>query len=46
MPSSIPSPALRIGTTIGRGSLIFTPIVSDTGVWISMGSTFTDRVAS
>ena len=46
IPSSIPRPARRIGTTIGRGSLIFTPWVVVTGVWISMGSTRTLRVAS
>ena len=46
MPSSIPSPARRIGTTSGRGSLIFTPIVSVTGVVIRTGATRTFRVAS
>jgi hypothetical protein len=46
MPSSIPSPARRIGTTIGRGSEIFTPMVLVTGVVISTGETLTLRVAS
>ena len=31
MPSSMPSPARRIGTTSGRGSLILTPVVVVTG---------------
>ena len=39
MPSSIPSPARRIGTTSGRGSPILTPVVRVTGVSISMGET-------
>jgi hypothetical protein len=46
MPSSIPSPARRIGTTSGRGWLRVTPMVVVTGVWISTGSTRTARVAS
>lgn len=42
----MPRPARRIGTTIGRGSEIFTPVVVVTGVVISIGLTFTLRVAS
>ncbi len=46
MPSSMPRPARRIGTTIGRGSLMRTPTVVVTGVVISCGETRTLRVAS
>ncbi len=46
MPSSIPSPARRIGTTSGRGSLMRRPVVVVTGVRISTGSVRTARVAS
>jgi hypothetical protein len=46
MPSSIPSPARRIGTTMGLGSLRRTPVVVVTGVRISFGSVRTCRVAS
>ena len=34
MPSSMPSPARRIGTTSGRGWESFTPVVPVTGVLI------------
>jgi hypothetical protein len=46
MPSSMPRPARRIGTTSGFGSLISVPIVSVTGVWMVIGCTRTERVAS
>jgi hypothetical protein len=46
MPSSMPRPARRIGTTSGRGSSMRTPMVVVTGVWISIGATRTLRVAS
>ncbi len=46
MPSSMPRPARRMGTTRGRGSARRTPTVVVTGVSISCGSTRTSRVAS
>ena len=45
-PSSIPSPARRIGTTIGLGLLSLVPVIMVTGVSISTGATATLRVAS
>ena len=42
----MPRPARKIGTTIGRGSEILTPVVVVTGVLISIGVTLTFRVAS
>ena len=46
MPSSIPSPARRIGTTSGFGSLIASPCVSATGVVMVTAWVRTLRVAS
>jgi len=46
MPSSMPRPARRIGTTIGRGFASSVPIVAATGVSISTSCTRTSRVAS
>ena len=46
IPSSIPSPARRIGTTSGFGAASLTPVVGATGVTISYGATRTSRVAS
>ena len=46
MPSSMPSPARRIGTMSGLGLLSLMPVVGATGVSISNGSTRTSRVAS
>ena len=46
IPSSIPSPARRIGTTSGLGAASLTPVVGATGVTMSTGSTRTSRVAS
>ena len=46
MPSSMPSPARRIGTTRGRGLAIARPVVRVTGVSISTCSVRTFRVAS
>ena len=46
MPSSIPSPARRIGTTSGLGSLIASPCVSATGVVMVTAWVRTLRVAS
>ena len=46
MPSSIPSPARRMGTTIGRGWASFTPTQSVIGVRTVCGVTRTSRVAS
>ena len=46
MPSSMPRPARRMGTTSGRGSAMATPMVVVTGVWISFGVTRTLRVPS
>ncbi len=46
MPSSIPRPARRIGTTIGRGVASLTPVAEATGVSIATSRTATSRVAS
>ena len=46
MPSSIPRPARRIGTTSGLGAARRMPVVGATGVVMSYGSTRTSRVAS
>ena len=46
MPSSIPSPARRIGTTSGRGSASARPFASATGVWTVTAVVRTLRVAS
>ena len=46
IPSSIPSPARRIGTTSGRGRASRKPVVSVTGVSIRTSSMATSRVAS
>lgn len=46
MPSSMPRPARRIGTTSGRGWESLTPVVRETGVWMSTCSVRTSRVAS
>ena len=46
MPSSMPSPARRIGTTIGRGSASLTPMAGATGVVTATRSTRISRVAS
>ena len=46
MPSSMPRPALRIGTTMGRGSARRRQRASATGVVISTSSVRTSRVAS
>ncbi len=46
MPSSIPSPARRIGTTSGLGEASRMPVVGATGVVISTASVRTSRVAS
>ena len=46
MPSSMPRPARRTGTTIGRGSESFRPTVGATGVWMGVSVTATSRVAS
>ncbi len=46
MPSSMPRPARRIGTTKGRGFDSRTPMVFWIGVSISTGSTRTASVAS
>ncbi len=46
MPSSMPSPARRIGTTRGRGWESRTPVVAVTGVSMSTCSVRTSRVAS
>jgi hypothetical protein len=46
MPSSIPRPARRIGTTSGFGAASRTPVVGATGVVISTASVRTSRVAS
>ena len=40
MPSSMPSPARRIGTTIGLGWARYTPVVGPTkvdGLWLNTG---------
>ena len=46
IPSSMPSPARRMGTTSGRGRVSSTPVVVVIGVFTSTGSTRTSRVAS
>ncbi|CAB4367056.1 unannotated protein [freshwater metagenome] len=46
MPSSIPRPARKIGTTTGRGSAKTNPLVSVTGVLIFIVVVRTSRVAS
>ena len=46
MPSSIPKPARRIGTTTGVGFDISTPFIGATGVLICFGLTLISRVAS
>ena len=46
MPSNIPSPARRIGTTTGAGDAILIPVVFVTGVVISTCCVRTSRVAS
>jgi putative tRNA adenosine deaminase-associated protein len=46
MPSSMPRPARRIGTTSGFGADSRTPWAGATGVRTSVGSTRTSRVAS
>ena len=46
IPSSMPSPARRMGTTRGRGVASRIPVVGATGVTMSAGSTRTSRVAS
>ena len=46
MPSSMPSPARRIGTTSGFGVARWMPVVAATGVSMSKGAMRTSRVAS
>ena len=46
MPSSMPSPARRIGTISGFGSAIASPSISATSVWMVTVRTRTARVAS
>ena len=46
MPSSMPSPARRIGTTSGVGLVNAVPMVVLTGVSMVTGSVRTSRVAS
>ena len=46
MPSSIPSPARRMGTTSGRGSASASPFAFATGVSTVTGVVRTLRVAS
>ena len=46
IPLSMPSPARRMGTTMGRGSAISTPVVSATGVVMVTGCTRSESVAS
>ena len=46
IPSSIPNPARRIGTTTGVGFAIDTPVIGATGVLIFLVVTLISRVAS
>ena len=46
MPSSIPKPARKMGTTTGRGSANTNPVVAVTGVLMEIDVVRTSRVAS